>query len=147
MLPMWPPGGGQVWKITEPHATDSNMHAGFPARHSCRRIIRVLRTTRLPRALRRDGRARQGRTRLLHQCATSLIPPRRRCYGRERRGCSGRATPSVRSATSEYSRQVAQHISRTEGLRSVTEYRRTVAGRPVAPTPRATADIRDPAVS
>ena len=51
------------------------------------------------------------------------------------------------SATSEYSRQVAQHISRTEGLRSVTEYRRTVAGRPVAPTPRATADIRDPAVS
>ena len=77
----------------------------------------------------------------------SAIPRRHRCYGRERRGCSGHTTPSVRSATSEYSRQTAQHISRKEGLRSLAEYRLTIAGRPIAPPPRATSDISDPAVS
>ena len=77
----------------------------------------------------------------------SAIPRRHRCYGRERRGCSGHTTPSVRSATSEYSRQTAQHISRKEGLRSLAEYRLAVTGRPIAPPPRAASDISDPAVS
>ena len=98
------------------------------------------------RSARRSRTSRQVSYAAAVRCA-SVIPRRHRCYGRERRGCSGHATPSVRSATSEYSRQADGHISRIEGLLSVAEYRPTVAGRPIAPLPRATADIGDPAVS
>ena len=90
---------------------------------------------------------RSSTSRQVVQCGTSVFPRRHRCYGRKRQDCSGHATPFARSATSEYARQVARHMSRTGGLRSITGYRLAAGGRTIAPTPRTTADISDPAVS